>query len=94
MYKNVGKVLCVVARIVGIMGMIASFVGLIWLISAQWDSARIIALMILGGGIVLFISSFPFYGFGQLIVNVQYIRDYYEVRSYKEKTKEEKNTSL
>lgn len=94
MYRNVGKVLCVVARIVGIMGMIASAVGLIWLISAQWSSDRIIALMVLGGGIVFFISSFPLYGFGQLIGDVHYIRDYFEIRSYKEKTKEEKDTNF
>ena len=74
MYKNVGKVLCVMARIIGIIGLLAVVVGLIWTLSADpW--MRWLPLIILGGGVVLFISSFPLYAFGQLVDDVHIIRN-------------------
>ena len=76
MYNNVGKTICVLGKILGVIGLLAVIVGLIWTLTVLKSPWYIgIPLIVLGGGITLLLSSFVFYGFGQLIDDVHNIRN-------------------
>ena len=78
LYENVGGKVRVVAKVIGVVGCLAMVVGLVWAIGAMVtgeDWAVPIALGILGGGFVFLVSSWPIYGFGQMIDDVNNIRN-------------------
>ncbi len=78
LYNNVGKVLMVVAKIIGVFGVLAvagGIIAVIVILIAGSDYDMPIALGVLSGGITLFISSFPLYAFGQVADDVHFIRE-------------------
>lgn len=79
MYDKIGKKICVLAKVIGVIGLLAVVVGLIWTIIHLSDLYTYhdvigIPLGILGAGFVNFISSWIVYGFGQLVDDVHRIR--------------------
>ena len=78
MYSNVGKIILVLAKIIGVVGVLAVAGGVIAsivILIADSTYDLPIAIGVLIGGIVLFISSFPLYAFGQIVDDVHYIRE-------------------
>lgn len=77
MYTNIAKKLMTLAKVIGIIGLIAAAVFAIILVIGLIDGDDefwIMGLIGVGGGIVLWISSWPLYAFGQITDDVHAIR--------------------
>ena len=73
MYKNIGVKIKLLADLCGILFLVVGIGGgLYFLLNDPWTDDRLV-WPLLAGGIVGFLSSFPLYGFGELIENVQAI---------------------
>lgn len=75
MYKNVGKKIMVLAQVLGWLLLIAGIiVGLVYL-SNSYSGDDMIGVIALATGVVSFISSWFLYGFGQLVNDVNVIKN-------------------
>lgn len=73
LYENVGGKLRILAKIVGVIGLVLAVIGLLLMMvgeSAEFD----IGLVMVIAGPVLLLCSWPVYGFGQLVDDVHEIR--------------------
>lgn len=73
MYKNVGKKIMVLAKIQGWLGLIAGIIVFIVIVVNDSDSLPL-GLIFLIAGILLYISTWALYGFGQLVEDVHEIK--------------------
>ena len=64
LYSNVGKKIKTLALITGLIGMLAVVVGLFLLLIG--DDLLIVGPIIAGSGLVLWVSTWPLYAFGQI----------------------------
>lgn len=75
MYKNVGKKIMVLAQVLGWLLLIAGIiVGLVYL-SNSYSGDDMKGVIALATGVVSFISSWFLYGFGQLVNDVNVIKN-------------------
>jgi uncharacterized membrane protein YedE/YeeE len=77
MYSKVGKIICGIAKVCGVLGIIAmvlGFLGAVLGLLAGEDELFFIALIVVGSGLAVLIGSFPLYAIGQLIDDVHEIR--------------------
>ena len=72
LYSNVGKKIKMLALITGIIGMLAVIVGLILLLvgCGGEDDLLIVGPIVAGSGLVLWVSTWPLYAFGQITEDV------------------------
>jgi len=77
-FDNVGRKIMTLAKIIGIIGVIAAVVFAIFLVIglvSSDDEFWIIGLIGMGSGLVLFVSTWPLYAFGQITEDVRAIRN-------------------
>ena len=72
LYSNVGKKIKTLALITGIIGILAVVVGLFLLLTGFGgeDDLLIVGPIIAGSGLVLWVSTWPLYAFGQITDDV------------------------
>ena len=78
LYSNVGDKLCAIAKICGVIGVIAFIVGVVFVpltIITGDDAFIILAAAFAGSGIGVLVSSWPLYAFGQVVRDVHAIRN-------------------
>lgn len=72
MYDNVGKKIMTLAKVLGWIFLIAGIITAIVFMSFGWKFFIVIASLI--GGVLLYVSSWFLYGFGQLVDDVSAMR--------------------
>lgn len=72
MYSNVGKKIMTLAKVLGWVFLIAGIITAIVFMSFGWKFFIVIAPLI--GGVLLYVSSWVLYGFGQLVEDVSAMR--------------------
>lgn len=72
MYDNVGKKIMTLAKVLGWIFLIAGIITAIVFMSFGWKFFIVIAPLI--GGVLLYVSSWILYGFGQLVDDINAMR--------------------
>ena len=72
MYDNVGKKIMTLAKVLGWIFLIAGIITAIVFMSFGWKFFIVIAPLI--GGVLLYVSSWILYGFGQLVDDISAMR--------------------
>jgi hypothetical protein len=78
MYSNIGDKLCKIAIGEGIVGLLSIVVGIVLAVAGlidYYDELFIGGLIVAGSGIVVIISSWPLYAFGQITNDVHSISE-------------------
>ena len=78
LYSNIGRKICLVAKLVCSLGVLAIIIGLgfvAWGLIDYEDEAFILGCAAAGGGLIFIISSFIIYAVGQLVDDVHAIRE-------------------
>ena len=73
MYENVGKKIMMLAKVLGWIFLAAGVIAFIVLLAMEFSDG--IAFASLAGGVLMYISSWFLYGFGQLVDDVRIIRN-------------------
>ncbi len=72
MYSNVGKKIMTLAKVLGWIFLIVGIITSMLFISYEWKFFIVIAPLI--GGVLLYVSSWILYGFGQLVDDINAMR--------------------
>lgn len=78
MYSNIGHKLRTVAKVVGMIGFVIVGIGLLVMLMAtgyRLAVGLVPGLICITVGLLLYVSTFPLYAFGQLVDDVNYIRN-------------------
>ncbi len=74
MYSNVGKKIMVIAQVIGWLSLTAGFILWVVFLSDGYSGTSLTGWLSLLGGVIVFLSSWFLYGFGQLVDDVRAIR--------------------
>ena len=74
MFDNIGGKIKALATTITVLGMIASIICGTGIIMEDYEQLALGILIILGGSLVSWISTFILYGFGELISHLQHLR--------------------
>lgn len=83
MFDNVGRKIMTLAKVIGILGIVAMCVSAILFLVGLFDDELLLILGAIGvgSGLVLLVSSWPIYAFGQITEDVRDLRqDVYEIK--------------